>query len=485
MGTYITKLSLLKASIVVLTGLVGLIGFGGGGIADLTGATAASSGPSASHTNAPGEDNCAACHTSFPVDSGPGAVTLSGIPATWSPGQQFNITVTTSQADGVVYGYQMTAIDSQGRKAGTLSVPTTSPAQSQVITGIVNQLSREYAEHTIDGIVPTVFGSKSWSVLWTAPAQRTGKVDFYVAGNASDSNGQTSGDYIYTATKSSSSGVSPFDFDGDRKTDLAIYRPAPGEWWVNRSSNGGTFATQFGVTSDKVVPADYTGDGKADVAFFRPSTGQWFVLRSEDLSFFAVPFGTSTDVPVPADYDGDGKADVAVFRPSTNTWFISKSSGGTTITGFGISGDLPVAADYDGDGKADIAIYRPNAAGGSQWWIQRSLTGTVFATQFGAPTDKTVPGDYTGDGKADIAFFRPSTGFWNILRSEDFSFFAFPFGSSTDVPSPGDYDGDGKFDAAVFRPSNSTWFANRSTAGVLIQQFGITGDIPLPNAYVR
>jgi len=81
--------------------------------------------------------------------------------------------------------------------------------------------------------------------------------------------------------------------------------------------------------------------------------------------------------------------------------------------------------------------------------------------------------------------FRPSTGQWFVLRSEDFSFYSFPFGTNGDIPVPGDYDGDGRNDAAVFRPSTSTWFAQRSTAGTLIQQFGITGDIPLPSAYVR
>jgi hypothetical protein len=48
----------------------------------------------------------------------------------------------------------------------------------------------------------------------------------------------------------------------------------------------------------------------------------------------------------------------------------------------------------------------------------------------------------------------------------------------------GDYDGDGQFDAGVFRPASSTWFINRSTAGTLIQQFGIAGDLPTPAAFV-
>ena len=54
-----------------------------------------------------------------------------------------------------------------------------------------------------------------------------------------------------------------------------------------------------------------------------------------------------------------------------------------------------------------------------------------------------------------------------------------------DSPAPGDYDGDGKFDPGIFRPSNSTWFANQSTAGVMIVQFGQPGDLPVPNAFVR
>ncbi len=272
----------------------------------------------------------------------------------------------------------------------------------------------------------------------------------------------------------------PFDFDGDGKTDISIFRPSVGEWWINRSSSGQTVAAQFGQSTDRITPGDFTGDGKADIAFWRPSTGFWFILRSEDGSFFSFPFGTAGDISAPADYDNDGKTDAAVFRPSNSTWYILLSGGGTIITQFGTAGDVPVVADYDGDGRADIAIYRPSVG---QWWLSRSSAGVV-AFQFGNSSDKPVQGDYTGDGKADAAFWRPSTGFWFILRSENFSFYSTPFGTTGDVPAPGDYDGDGKFDTTVFRPSTSTWFINRTTAGTAIVPFGSAGDRAVPNAFV-
>jgi uncharacterized delta-60 repeat protein len=338
------------------------------------------------------------------------------------------------------------------------------------------------ARYNADGSLDASFGTGG-----TRTFDMNGASNDFIYGVALDPNGKiviagdTSGSITVARILSSSTPRrAPFDFDGDGKTDISIFRPSLGEWWYLKSSNGGNAAFGFGNSSDKLVPGDYTGDGKTDIAIWRPATGEWFILRSEEVSFYSFPFGASGDIPVPADYDADGKTDAAVFRPSNSTWYISKSTGGTIIQQFGQAGDAPVTADYDGDGKSDIAVWR---ASSGEWWINRSTAGLI-AFQFGNNSDKPVQGDYTGDGKTDVAFFRPSTSEWFVLRSENNSYYSFAFGASGDKPAPGDYDGDGKFDATVFRPSTNTWYSQRTTAGTLIQAFGQTGDAPVPNAFV-
>jgi hypothetical protein len=69
------------------------------------------------------------------------------------------------------------------------------------------------------------------------------------------------------------------------------------------------------------------------------------------------------------------------------------------------------------------------------------------------------------------------------VRSEDFSYYAFPFGQNGDIPAPGDYDGDGKMDAAIFR--NGVWYIAGTQSGTQIIGFGVAGDRPIPNAFVR
>jgi hypothetical protein len=83
------------------------------------------------------------------------------------------------------------------------------------------------------------------------------------------------------------------DFDGTVLRDAATWSPDSGLWSIRSSSNptqangnpnviqrvwGGT----INGVRDVIVPGDYDGDGKTDIAVWRPSNGVWYVLRSSD-----------------------------------------------------------------------------------------------------------------------------------------------------------------------------------------------------------
>lgn len=274
-----------------------------------------------------------------------------------------------------------------------------------------------------------------------------------------------------------------FDYDGDGKADISVFRPSENKWYVLRSSDGQVTQIVFAIAGDVPVPADFDGDGKTDFAVFRPSTGDWWWLSSQNGSQGFADWGQSGDAPRPSDFDGDGKADFIVYRPSNSFWYrITSTVGGTTSnTGFGLAGDKPVTGDFDGDGKADVAIYRPSTG---DWWWQSSVDNVQRATHWGISTDIPAPADYDGDGKTDFAVYRPSTGTWYIYNSATNSLTILNFGLSEDKPVPADYDGDGKADIAVFRPSTGVWYQMKSTEGFFAQQFGISTDIPTPNAFV-
>jgi hypothetical protein len=269
------------------------------------------------------------------------------------------------------------------------------------------------------------------------------------------------------------------DFDGDGKTDLSVFRQSDGNWYLQQSTAGFT-ALHWGTSGDLLVPGRYDADDKTDTAVFRASNtagvADFYILNSNGFTISYVEWGIVGDIPVVGDYDGDGKTDSAVYRPSTGVWYVNKSSGGVTITPFGAFGDIPVVGDFDGDGKSDITIYRAS----TNSWLGSLSGGGVTNVVFGAAGDILVPADYDNDNADNFAVYRPSTGQWRYISGA--TTIVKSWGISTDLPVPGDYDGDGSDDVAVYR--NGTWYVDRSQAGILIQNFGLSSDNAVPKAYI-
>lgn len=267
-----------------------------------------------------------------------------------------------------------------------------------------------------------------------------------------------------------------FDFSGDGRAEMSIFRPSNSLWSIL-----GATGKQWGLSTDVLAPADYDGDLKTDFAVWRPTDGNFWIFNSATSTVRFENFGIPGDIPTGGDWDGDGKADVAVFRGGNQSVFYYRSSIGNpqrniTFIPWGITGDKPVAGDYDGDHITDAAVYRSGT-----WYIRQSSSGQMYVNNFGLPDDRLVPADYDGDGRTDLAVYR--VGAWHQLRSTQ-GYVTFSYGNSTDQVAPADYDGDGKTDAAVFR-FGQWWILSSQTGFSSGGFFGTSGDRPIAGSYVR
>jgi hypothetical protein len=290
------------------------------------------------------------------------------------------------------------------------------------------------------------------------------------------------------------------DFNGDGRTDYAVTRNTAGgangqlTWFIQMNGSAAVQGSAWGLSGDKVITDDFDGDLKSDIAVWRtgaPDVAAFYILQSATNTVRTSLFGqTGDDASVVGDYDGDNKADVAVYRPGASAglqsfWYyrgsLNNPSGNITYIQWGQNGDFPAPGDYDGDGKNDIVVQR-NVGGVGTFFLRQTTAGNSIVS-FGLPSDVIVPGDYDGDGKTDIATARAISGQinWFWLPSSGGAFQTRIYGvAATDFITQGDYDGDGKTDVAVFRPLATGFYSLSSLSGSsTFQSWGASGDSPV------
>jgi len=296
----------------------------------------------------------------------------------------------------------------------------------------------------------------------------------------------------------SSRGVGVTDYDGDRKTDLAVcgINPpgAPNSllWYIRKSGNG-SYVTghHWGNSNSTPVRADFNGDGTAEMAVFNndTGTGMWYVSNDFGSNGTAYAFGDSNSVPAAADFDGDGTTELAVYQKADHpggaytagTWYIySFATRKGRVINWGNADFLPAAADYDNDGKADPAVY--NLATGQWYILYSSATSARSAFSWGNANAQFLAGDLTGDGTPDLAAVVPDTTTKDWYTC-DFTNMGIPnntenFGTLPSTPVIGDWDGDGVDDFATYE--DGTWSIKRSDSGTTWSPvFGNTWTMPL------
>lgn len=154
-------------------------------------------GPYPNVTGGFGEQTCRLCHFDNPLNAPGGTLTLAGVPAAFTPGSVYPITVTIAHEDMRRGGFEIAARfasgKQKGRQAGTWKLTDN---RTQLIPGAVDK-ALTFVQHNLAGSRTATAGANSWTIEWTAPSDASAPVQFNVAANASNNDDSPLGDYIY------------------------------------------------------------------------------------------------------------------------------------------------------------------------------------------------------------------------------------------------------------------------------------------------
>ena len=144
-----------------------------------------------------GDADCHSCHFDKPLNA-PGGRLVLDVPATYTPGQTYPLTVTLERTNVERGGFEIVARYANGpaksQQAGSWLVPQ--DGRLQIIPS-AQDATLLFVQHTTAGTVAKMPGTIQWSMEWKAP-QDAAPVQFNVAANASNDDASPIGDYVYT-----------------------------------------------------------------------------------------------------------------------------------------------------------------------------------------------------------------------------------------------------------------------------------------------
>jgi len=143
-----------------------------------------------------GEDSCLECHFDEDLNQPPGRLILSGVPASYTPGETYPLSISLTRPGLVLAGFQLTSRFEDGTQAGMLAPP--SGGDERVAISSDTDTRVLYAHQRGTAAEPAAPAAARWTVSWTAPEADARAVLFHVAANAADGDGSASGDYVYT-----------------------------------------------------------------------------------------------------------------------------------------------------------------------------------------------------------------------------------------------------------------------------------------------
>jgi hypothetical protein len=268
------------------------------------------------------------------------------------------------------------------------------------------------------------------------------------------------------------------------------------------------------VSSNMAASADLSASLNAKIGIYRPATGEWLLDRNGSHAWEGCKsdlcvrlFNPNDALPVVGDWNNSGTTKLGLFSADSLEWFLDANGNGVwdgcqvdiCSETTGAATDQPLVGQWSKGGADSIAIFRPTE---NKWHLDLNGNQVLESCKIDKCSnfsiyqsgDVAVAGDWTGRGITQIGFFRPSTGQWFLDGNgngvwdrckQDLCVNS--FGMAGDIPVAGDWNGTAITKIGVFRPATGEWFLDLNGNGVwdgpsldlYVVGFGQAGDLPV------